>query len=504
MQKFTKFHWLIPLSTMAALPLQAQADYRTDVGYARLASELGNGLPTGASVKVTQVEASASSDPSHPIFAPDPGAASLLEKSFSYPGLSCATPPCVPTEFSAHALGSADRFYGTTLSMTPGITNIHSYEVNQWIPTLIKANGSASTSDRRIANHSWAGSGMTPTDSANILRLIDRQVERNEYIQVTAAASPLLADAYNDISVGISAGIPTQSHAIDSVYNAQRPIVDLVAPADVLSSATPIVASAAALLVDVGHSGGLNLSKGSKTVTPDSGTPFTVYNAERSETIKAALLAGADRETQNTTTYGDITDYRAVTHQTANGLDDRYGAGQLNIENSYRIIAAGEQDSLEDDVAQLGAIGMAGFDYNDSFVVPSGSNNIAQYTFTASLNETLSAALVWNLTIDNTGSMTPTLRHLGLSLVDTTNNHETVASSTSLVDNTQNLFWKDLVGGHQYQLQVSSLESGHLSGDYALAWQRSVSATPVPIPAAFWLFGSAIATLTGWQRRKTV
>ena len=61
----------------------------------------------------------------------------------------------------------------------------------------------------------------------------------------------------------------------------------------------------------------------------------TIYNAERSEVVKAALMAGASRSA--------ISGYTA---NTDNGLNNVYGAGQLNIYNSYHIIAAGEQNSL--------------------------------------------------------------------------------------------------------------------------------------------------------------
>ena len=97
--------------------------------------------------------------------------------------------------------------------------------------------------------------------------------------------------------------------------------------------ATPVVASAAALLVDLGHSNpGLSKDPVVNSTTNRNGD--TVYNAERSEVVKAALMAGADRTaTQLATTY---------TVNTANGLNSKYGAGQLDIYNSYYIIAAGQ------------------------------------------------------------------------------------------------------------------------------------------------------------------
>jgi hypothetical protein len=68
-----------------------------------------------------------------------------------------------------------------------------------------------------------------------------------------------------------------------------------------------------------------------------SGT--TIYNAERVEVVRAALAAGADRYTVNTAS-SDIVDYRLdEENQSDNGLDIRYGTGQLNIYQSYYIIA---------------------------------------------------------------------------------------------------------------------------------------------------------------------
>lgn len=484
----------IPLLTISA---QASADYKTDIGYTTLQTELGSATPGGSGVKVTQVEASTGTDlAGDPIFAPDPSVSTMTGKTFSYPGLTCSTPPCTPSVFSGHATGVADRFYGNSLSIAKGISNIQSYEVNQWLNTLNKSNGRATTSDRRIANHSWTGNADSPAETSNILRSVDRQVDLNEYIQVAAATgSPLIGNAYNTISVGLTNGSSLSSIAVDATYVAGRAITDIVAPASAVSNATPIVSAAAALLVETGHQQ-TDLSLGYRTVGAD-----TVYNAERSETVKAILMAGADRQTSNTSGYGDITDYRSAGHQTDNGLDDRYGAGQVNIYNSYQIMTAGEQNSLQEGGSN-GQIDMVGFDYHDfNYTGGSNSDTIASYSFTADTNETLSAALVWNLGVSNNSAMDTTLHHLEISLLDVTDNL-TVAVSESMLDNTQNLFWQNLMSGHDYQIQVSSLE-GAVNWDYSLAWNRSINAAPVPLPAAFWLFGSALVSLIGFNSKRS-
>ena len=57
------------------------------------------------------------------------------------------------------------------------------------------------------------------------------------------------------------------------------------------------------------------------------------------------------------------------TKNTDNGLNNVYGAGQLNIYNSYHITAAGEQNSLQDAPGTHGNIGRYGFDYDPYFGV---------------------------------------------------------------------------------------------------------------------------------------
>lgn len=484
--------WLyLPLLTLSGY---ASADYKTDIGYSALSGVLGSAMPTGAGVKVTQVEASTvpSTDPNYPVYAPDPTVSTFASKTFAYPGATSA-----PTTFSGHAQGVGNVFYGNGVSMAAAINDIHSYEVTQWILSFLEPIQQAKTTDRRIANHSWVGQGDTPSDTSTLLRLVDRQVERNEYLQVAATSTALLGNAYNVIAVGLSNGTTHGSGAIDGIYVAGRTRPDLVAPAANLSTATPIVSATAALLVQTGHQAGTSWSQGSTTITGVG----TVYNAERSETIKAALMAGADRQTSNTSGYGDLTDYRSAGHQTANGLDDRYGAGQVNVYNSYYIIAGGEQNSLQDGGSNNGQIGLRGFDYDSSFGGANGSNTTGTYTFTVGTNtsETLYASLVWNLKVSNTSALTTTLHHLGLSLWDITAN-TLLSSSSSLLDNSQNLFWTGLIGGHSYQLQVTSLETASFTWDYALAWRREVQA--VPIPAAGWFFGVGLAVLAGAQRRR--
>jgi hypothetical protein len=289
--------------------------------------------------------------------------------------------------------------------------------------------------------------------------------------------TPLLSSAYNVIAVN-----RTDSAAIEGspngtgAYTAGRAKPDLVVPADSTSSAAPRIASASALLIQAGHaSPSLSTDPAGTYKTIRSGG--RVYNAERVEVIRAALLAGADRYTRNTTS-ADIKDYRvALANRTANGLDRRFGAGQLNISNSYHVIAAGEQNSSEDKPATGGLIASQGFDYDPAFGGLSSSNTTATYRIAqASGPMQLTAALVWDLSINGGTSTafdsTATMYDLGLRLYDVTdpNNWILVASAESPSDNTENL-WRRLDSGKSYAIRVvRGATQAAFKWDFGLAW----------------------------------
>lgn len=346
------FLWFVP---------SVQAAYIDDIGYTALQVQLGALTPTGANVRVGQVEAPINdvSTGAAPIFMPDPSNPEFAGKTLTVVGGNPSG------SYSIHATTVGTLFYGATSSMAPAISTIDVYEANRWIDNLYNPiTDQATISPDRVFNHSWVGGGTDAVIDGMILRRVDRQVALNDTIQVTGltngpGTSPLLGgSAFNVISVGRTDGFHQQgSVAVDSVYGAGRTVPTLVAPMGTTSAATPIVSAAAALLVQTGHDGRLSLSQGSKTIAGIG----TVYDAERAATIKAALMAGAERETANTSTTANITDYRSAGHETANGLDSRYGAGQLNVQHSYQIIAGGEQRSLQNGGSDIGS---HGFDYS--------------------------------------------------------------------------------------------------------------------------------------------
>ena len=453
--KSTNIYLLYIILALSFTPV-AFADYKTDIGYTELKALLGASIPTGAGVKVIQVEGGGT------VYAPDTTNPQFTSKTFSFPCSASISP------FS-HATGVGSIFYGAG-SMANGIRNITCYNATEWMKSLFHTSVSAPPNRSRIVNQSWAGNGNDASQTSAVLRLVDRQVHSKELIQVVAMANEpsvkaLLSSAYNVIAVGRSSGhLDYGSKTVDLVYGAGRTRPDVVAPESTTSAAAPEVAATAALLVETGHKGALKLSR-SSAVIPRVGI---VYNAERATTIKAALMAGADRVTSNSPGKGNIIDYRSPGHQTVNGLDDRFGAGQVNVLHSYQIIAAGEQNSLEDGGANGGAIGLNGFDYDNAFGGHLNSNKTATYKFQAISDSKLSVSLVWNINVANDGTLRTALPNLDLELFDVTT-QTTTAFSSSRLDNTENI-QVNLVAGHSYEILVKSGEKNDFSWNYSLAW----------------------------------
>jgi len=474
----------IPLLLLAALPVRA--DYRADIGYTMLQSELGPDMPDGSGIRVSHIEAAAKVG-DDPTWMPNPdkpqfSGKTITNESFATPGL-----------FSPHANGSGNFFYGNKSSISPGIVKIANYRSTHWLGLGLLRTDSGRPgfhpqpriSSSRIGNHSWIGT--VDTFDVEALSRLDWVIDRDEFVQVTGYTGnmnqPLLSSAYNVIAVNRSDPVTTLGSAgAGGIYTSGRIKPDLVVPASHASQAVPKVASATALLISTAHNHP-SLSTDPLEISVSNRNGDTIFNAERVEVIKAALMTGASRNTSNTSGV-DITDYRTDPgNRTSNGLDRRFGAGQLNIYNSYQIIAAGEQNSNEDANENAGPIDAMGFDYDPAFGGSSGSNAQATYFFSANTDTVrLQASLVWNLAIDGGAAfnfdLTATLYDLDLFLFDVTEpgNRVLIGSSESSSENSENL-WLLLERNKDYAMQVTT-GSGQtmFNWDYALAWHTA----PVP------------------------
>lgn len=469
--------WSLPFLMLSA---QVQADYREDIAYYSLKAELGETVPGGSSIKVTQVEAAIGASETE-VGAWMPNAAHI---QFDGKMITDRSLP-VSDGISSHATSVGLLFYGNNNSMTPKIGEIDIYSATDWLGSGFLNAGTSRVplvSESAIVNHSWVGNLENPRDTVSVLHRVDWLTQKDDLIQVVGVNNgsiqkELLSNAFNVIAVGRTDGNHAQgTAALDSVYAAGRSGADVVVPLGTTSSATAVVSSAAARLVE-------------QAQTLTQGGASGIGNGERSELVKAILMAGADRETQNVGTTHQITDYRMdASKQTDNGLDVRYGAGQINVYNNYQIMAGGQQDSLQDG---NGEIDWLGWDYDANFGGAQGSNHTASYFFatTESDGMQLNASLVWNIEIEDAPgpgfNPSARLHNMDLFLYDVTGGNESLfVSSTNTVDNSENL-WLFLEAGRDYELRVVAMDSTPFNSDYALAWRVS-SFAPVPIPAAFW------------------
>ena len=463
-------------------------DYREAIGYTRLQQALGKRLPDGAGLHVAQVEAPLRSDPGFWHLAsagswwPDATDEEFEHKRFAYVSAKG------DGAHSGHASGAGRLFYGRESSIAPGITRIDLYNATEWINTVLRS-GSVfypGQMSARVVNHSWVGSTGSPVYDSELLRRLDWSVNADRSLHVVGISngedSPaLLGNAFNVIPVGRSDGHHgTSTVAVDSVYREGRSLPLLVAPFETASSATPVVAAAAALLVQSAHRYPTFSQSSVRTLEGE-----VLYDAERPEVIKAILMAGADRVASNDDGTS-VSDYRgSLDRRTDNGLDRRYGAGQLNVLNSYAILSGGEQRSSEDSPKRRAAVAWYGFDFDSDFGGAGGSNALATYRFTAdSSRRWLTATLAWNVTITTSGDTFEAnvlLHDLDLELYDEADDRP-VAVSASWSQNTESL-WLPLTSGHSYRLVVRAAGEGEapFQWRYALAWRIDAGQTAINV-----------------------
>jgi hypothetical protein len=400
---------------------------------------------------------------------------------------------------SGHATAVGTIFYGNRSSIVPEIALVNVYNAMGWVSSdylqTTRSRSKPNAVRDRVANHSWIAKLADDAVSLDVLKRVDWVVENDEFIQVaglknrTSGNSPVLSSAFNVIAAGKTDGEHGRGTvAVDTLYVSGRTRPELVAPFTHASSSTPAIAAAAALLVGVGHATP-SLSTDPVETSTFNRARSIIYNAERSEVVKAVLMAGADRVTNNSTnpnpeTPKDIVNYRVdPANQSANGLDIRFGAGQVNIYNSFHILTAGEQNSAEDENAAGGSIGSYGFDYDPSFGGNGkgrGSNVTGSYTFSTGASPLmLTAALAWNIDIADGARISfpgmATLYDMDLRLYEITeDDHVLLMESASTIDNTENL-WVQLDAGKDYLMKVApKAEKVSFEWDYALAWQMTV------------------------------
>lgn len=368
---------------------------------------------------------------------------------------------------SGHANSVAQYFYGINHEEATNVAHVDCYDANYFIQVsevnlLFTTNYTASLPstniDDAVVNQSFSF-GPQPT---NIQDAID-----TAYDNYSAQYNTLFVSAvnnggqvcapgtsYNCIGIGAYGGGSSVGPTIDN----GRCKPDLVAPASETSYSTPMVAGAATIMIQAAMRG-------------DGGGHTN--NAADMRTIKALLLNGAVKPVD-------------WTNSSSSPLDARYGAGILNLFNSYQQLIGGQHGfSVSNSVTQgsphpppaiTGTIhAPSGWDFNSVSSSHTPANDgVTHYFFEISSNVDVTATLVWERQNGQSS-----INKLALFLYDCANSN-LVDCSTSVVDNVQHIFVPQLPQG-TYDLQVWKAGGTFVSASesYALAWE--FSATPMTI-----------------------
>ncbi len=405
----------------------------------------------GSGIRVAQPEANTDGDTNHPsAFEVNPAAINFPTNRFTYSsdaGTSNAFPNLVGNE-SGHADIVAGFFYGRASGVATNVAHVDNYDADYFINYYVVSN-LAGLGDA-VVNQSFTFGALPASDQRDVDSAYDDYTELYGTLFVSAVnnggqvCTP--GTAYNSIGVACAGAADSHSSTGPTIDNGRcKP--DLTVPAFSTSDATPCVAGAAAVLMQAALRG-------------DGGSDTNSANDLR--TLKALLLNGAVKPTD-------------WTNSNSSPLDARYGAGVLNVFNSYKQLAGGKNNSSATNLISIGAAhppiattnyisAKSGWDLET--LSSTTTNNAVNHYFLSVTNGFGAATLTWNRQLGATN-----INNLDLFLFNVANSN-LVAWSTSRVDNVEHIFVPSLAAG-SYDLQVLKNGGTNVVSDnetYALAF----------------------------------
>ena len=227
---------------------------------------------------------------------------------------------------SSHANTVGGLFYGAQ-GVAPAVEHVHAYEAEHYYSTYILSNAPLPA---RIVNQSFI---FATDDQTALNQDYDDYAVRHQTLFVSgvgnggAVAPP--ATAYNGLGIGTFDG----SSSVGPTTDNRRCKPDLVAPGGFTSFSAPVVAGASALLLQAGLRG-------------DGGAGSEV-SASDTRVLRALLINGCIKP-------------EGWSHSNNVPLDYRYGAGLLNVYNSYLQLRGGKHPASETTAATLGTVFQVG------------------------------------------------------------------------------------------------------------------------------------------------
>ena len=410
----------------------------------------------GSGVPVAQVEATDTTN-SPPTFEVNPAAVGQPTNLFSYTSdLGTATnyPNSVGAE-SGHADSVGAAYYGAN-GVAPQISHVDNYEANHFynsiispltfIPPAIAA---------RIVNQSFVFDGLTPAERATAEQDYDNYAANHNTLFISGAGNSgqiiPVATCFNGIGVAVVDGSTSVGPTADG-----RSKPDLTAPGGATSFSTPYVSGAAAVLL--------------QAATRGDGGSSTATNAL---TLKTLLINGAVKPAD-------------WTNGPATPLDGRYGAGIVNVFNSWKQLSGGKHAFIETSSPPTGGAhppganpnnvaALTGWDFNSLTSTAGQTDRVNHYYFNLPASTTgtvtLTATLVWNRAAALSPLQMTVINNLNLFLYNAATGN-LVLASTSAVDNVEHLFVPALPAG-RYDLQVlkSSANQATTAETYTLAFE---------------------------------
>ncbi|MBT7983587.1 MAG: hypothetical protein HN584_13580 [Akkermansiaceae bacterium] len=368
---------------------------------------------------------------------------------------------------SDHALAVGKRFFSNE-SIVPWVPLVDVYSANQWVYADYLRTGSSlppKTEESFVQNHSWISYGYNnetnPSEVDNIISIHNEAVRRFDYAIIrdqfiacvglnngaNTTVPSILSSSYNAISVGNTNGSHSRGQTVSGIDMGTgniehdgpgRTKPDIVANDNSTSACTPQVSSAVTFLI------GIAKAKHKE-------------NALLPEVMKALIMAGASKK-----------EFNNWSRNKEMPIDPVLGAGKINLQNSYHILIAEEQEpeSISSNYGwDFGSIDKS----SEAFYYIKLEENVSEASFSLNWNRVIRSA-EW---LDG-NPYSESIADMKLELYRKKEDSITLYDiSDSKIDNLEHLYLRGLDRG-EYLLKVSS----DTATNYGLAWRAENGKSP--------------------------